>query len=107
VRGIAFFGRQDVCFSRTNLATAAINVWLSGCSRLITDTPLLLSLTDAVEKVRSMPPARNIRIVKSDLLNRYCVFDAGLESMLLEKPRKIVFQQHRPKVETVSVCILP
>jgi len=53
-------------------------------------------MTDAVEKVPGMPPARNKRIMGAEFLNRSCAFDARLESMLLGDPLKILFQQHRP-----------
>jgi hypothetical protein len=43
-------------------------------------------MTDAVEKVRSRPPARNYRINGVDILNRSCAFRAGLESILLGDP---------------------
>jgi hypothetical protein len=59
-------------------------------------------LTDAVEKVGGMPPARNNRIIGANFLNRYCVFGAHLESMLLAL--KILFQQHRP-ISEQTVCI--
>jgi hypothetical protein len=56
-------------------------------------------MTDAVEKGRGMPPARNYRISGDDILNRSCAFHAGLESILLGTPPKILFQQHRPKAD--------
>jgi hypothetical protein len=40
-------------------------------------------MTDAVEKVPGMPPARNKRIMGAEFLNLSCAFDARLESMLL------------------------
>jgi hypothetical protein len=54
-------------------------------------------VTDAVEKVGGMPPARNNRIMGADFANRTCAFGARLESMLLRDPLKILFQQHRPQ----------
>jgi hypothetical protein len=48
-------------------------------------------LTDAVEKGRGMPPARNYRISGDDILNRSCAFHAGLESILLEDPSQNPF----------------
>jgi hypothetical protein len=54
-------------------------------------------VTDAVEKVDGMPPARNNRIAGDHFLNRSCVFGGRLESMLLGEPLKILFQQHRPQ----------
>jgi len=48
-------------------------------------------LTDAVEKVDDMPPARNNRIMGADFLNRSCAFDARLESMLLGGPPRNPF----------------
>jgi hypothetical protein len=56
-------------------------------------------MTDAVEKVRSIPPVRNNRIGTNDLLNQCCAFSSSLESMLLGKPFKIFFQQHRPRAD--------
>jgi len=46
-----------------------------------------------------MPPARNYRISGDDILNRSCAFHAGLESILLGDPSKILFQQYRPKAD--------
>jgi hypothetical protein len=51
---------------------------------------------DAVEKGHGTAPARNNRFGTNDFLNRCCVIDACLESMLRGKPSKIVFQQYRP-----------
>src|ERR1700674_2935323 len=50
-------------------------------------TTRLPNRVDAVEKVRSTPPAR--------------AFGACLESILLGKACKIVFQQHRPNSEVI------
>jgi hypothetical protein len=44
---------------------------------------ILLLLADAVEKGRDEQPARNNRITTSDLTNRYCSADLGLELILL------------------------
>jgi hypothetical protein len=52
-------------------------------------------MTDVVEKVCGVPPARNNRIMMADFLNRSCAFDARFESILLADPPKILFQQHR------------
>jgi hypothetical protein len=46
---------------------------------------------DAVEKGLSMSPARNYRISGADILNRSCVFHAGLESILLRDPSQNPF----------------
>jgi hypothetical protein len=46
-----------------------------------------------------MRAARNNRIIEGGVLNRTCEFDAGVESMLLKDPLKILFQQHRPVAE--------
>jgi hypothetical protein len=49
-------------------------------------------LTDAVEKVRSMPPTRNNRINETDFLNQHCAFDADAGfSMLLGDPSQNPF----------------
>src|SRR5215510_13086523 len=50
------------------------------------------SLTDAVEKVGSVPPARNNRIAGTGFLNRSCA----------KVPFKILFQQHRPEAAVRS-----
>ena len=54
-------------------------------------------LADAVEKVRSVPSARNNRIILADFLNRSCAFDARFESILLAAAAQNPFQQHRPE----------
>jgi hypothetical protein len=59
-------------------------------------------LTDAVEKVRSMPPARNNRINKTDFLDRYCAFDTGFESMLLGNPS----QNHFSMVSVIRCGVI-
>ncbi len=43
-------------------------------------------MTDAVEKVRSIRPTRNNRIIGVDFLNRTCAFDPHFESILLRDP---------------------
>jgi hypothetical protein len=48
-------------------------------------------MTDTVEKVPGMSPARNKRIMGAEFLNRSCAFDARLESMLLGDPPKNPF----------------
>jgi hypothetical protein len=48
-------------------------------------------MTDAVEKGRGMPPARNYRISGDDILNRSCAIHAGLESILLGDPSQNPF----------------
>ena len=63
------------------------------------------NLTDAVEKVCSVPSARNNRIILADFLNRSCAFDARFESILLAAPPKILFQQHRPVAEVTACSI--
>src|SRR5208283_2914277 len=57
---------------------------------------------DAVEKVASVPLARNNRIEETDILNRSYAFDSGFESMLLGDPPKILFQQYRLKADKPS-----
>jgi len=54
---------------------------------------------DGVDKVHGIPPTRNNRIGTSNLLNQCCVFELCFESMLLGKPSKIVFQQHRSEAD--------
>jgi hypothetical protein len=39
---------------------------------------------------------RNDRILQVDPLNRYCLWQADLESIFLREPAKILFQQHLP-----------
>jgi hypothetical protein len=48
-------------------------------------------MTDAVEKGLSMSLARNYRISGADILNRFCAFRAGLESILLGDPSQNPF----------------
>jgi hypothetical protein len=43
------------------------------------------AMVDAVEKASVELSTRNDRILTSDIENRYCRFDADLESMLLAK----------------------
>jgi hypothetical protein len=56
-------------------------------------------LTDAVEKVRGLLPARANRIATTNSLNRYYVFGFCIESILLGKTREIFFRQHRPEAD--------
>jgi hypothetical protein len=52
-----------------------------------------------------MAPARNNRIMGGDSVNRSSSFDASLESILLARPLKIVFQQYRS--QPVSLALKP
>jgi len=58
--------------------------------------PLLI---DAVEKVRGLLPADNNRILTRAFLNRGCPFGTRLESILLGKACKILFQQYQPEAD--------
>jgi hypothetical protein len=62
----------------------------------VTPCPLL---TDAVDKVGDEHRTGNNRIQVPRFLNQCCVPDSNLESMLLTRPSKNVFRQHRPKAE--------
>jgi hypothetical protein len=50
---------------------------------------------DAVEKLSDEQRAGNNRIQVPRSLNQCCALDSYLESMLLIRPSKIVFRQHR------------
>jgi len=54
-------------------------------------------LTDAVDKVGDERRVGNNRIQVPSFLNRYCAPDSYLDSMLLTRPSKNVYRQHRPK----------
>jgi hypothetical protein len=53
-------------------------------------------MIDAVEKLSDDQRAGNNRIQVPRSLNQCCVPDSYLESMLLIRPSKNVFRQHRP-----------
>jgi hypothetical protein len=55
-----------------------------------------LVLTDAVDKVGDEQRAGNNRIQVPSFLNLYCAPDSYLDSMLLTRPSKNVYRQHRP-----------
>ena len=59
-------------------------------------------LTDAVDKVGDEQGAGNNRIQVPRFLNQYCASDSYLESMLLTRPSKNVFRQHRPLADAVT-----
>ena len=52
-------------------------------------------LTDAVDKVSDEQRAGNNRIQVPRSLNQCCAPDSYLETMLLTRPSKNVFRQHR------------
>jgi len=56
-------------------------------------------LTDAVDKVGDERLAGNNRIQVPSFLNLYCAPDSYLDSMLLTRPSKNVYRQHRPKAD--------
>jgi hypothetical protein len=56
-------------------------------------------MTDAVEKGRGMPPARNYRISGDDILIVLAHSTLVLNQYCLGTPPKILFQQHRPKAD--------
>src|ERR1039457_3487007 len=56
-------------------------------------------MTDAVDKVGDEQPAGNNRIQVPSFLNRYCAPDSYLDSMLLTRPSKNVYRQHRSIAE--------
>src|SRR5262245_48438392 len=58
---------------------------------------------DAVEKVGSVPPARNNRIAGTGFLYRSCAFDARLESILLASPLQNPFSTASTKCEKLAV----
>jgi hypothetical protein len=59
-------------------------------------------LTDAVDKVGDERRAGNNRIQVPSFLNRYCAPDSYLDSMLLTRPSKNVYRQHRPIADIVA-----
>jgi len=65
-----------------------------------------LVLADAVEKVRDILLTRNNRIMGVDFLNRTCAFDAHFESILLRKPPKNLFRQHRPNPAVIVIRLV-
>ena len=56
-------------------------------------------MTDAVDKVGDEQRAGNNRIQVPSFLNRYCAPDSYLDSMLLTRPSKNVYRQHRPNAD--------
>jgi hypothetical protein len=61
--------------------------------------PQLLILTDAVDKVGDEQRAGNNRIQVPRSLNQCCAPDSYLETMLLTRPSKNVYRQHRPSAD--------
>jgi hypothetical protein len=53
-------------------------------------------MTDAVDKVGDEQRAGNNRIQVPRFLNQCCAPDSYLETILLIRPSKIVYRQHRP-----------
>src|SRR5665648_996936 len=68
-------------------------------------------MTDAVDKVGDEQRAGNNRIQMPSFLNRYCAPDSYLDSMLLIRPSKNVYRQHRSKADmtptTANVGFVP
>jgi hypothetical protein len=63
---------------------------------------------DAVDKVGDEQRAGNNRIQVPSFLNRYCAPDSYLDSMLLTRPSKNVYRQHRSVADENSAqCIGP
>jgi hypothetical protein len=62
-------------------------------------------MTDAVEKLSDEQRAGNNRIQVPRSLNQCCAPDSYLESMLLTRPSKNVFRQHRPIADIKAGCI--
>ena len=60
-------------------------------------------MTDAVDKVGDDQRAGNNRIQVPSFSNQCCAPDSYLETMLLTRPSKNVYRQHRPKADTRSV----
>ena len=58
-------------------------------------THTLLVWVDAVDKVGDEQRTGNNRIQVPSFLNLYCAPDSYLESMLLTRPSKNVYRQHR------------
>jgi hypothetical protein len=56
-------------------------------------------LTDAVDKVGDEQRTGNNRIQVPRSLNECCAPDSYLETMLLTRPSKNVYRQHRPKTD--------
>jgi hypothetical protein len=59
-------------------------------------------MTDAVDKVGDEQRAGNNRIQVPSFLNRYCVPDSYLDSMLLTRPSKNVYRQRRSPTEVTA-----
>jgi hypothetical protein len=60
---------------------------------------------DAVDKVGDEQRAGNNRIQVPSILNQCCVPDSDLESMLLIRPSKNVYRQHRPRADSPSTWL--
>jgi uncharacterized membrane protein YcgQ (UPF0703/DUF1980 family) len=59
-------------------------------------------MTDAVDKVGDEQRAGNNRIQVPRFLNQCCAPDSYLESMLLTRPSKNVFRQHRSLADAAT-----
>jgi hypothetical protein len=73
------------------------NLWVPSSGRFLSSggkdkCPLWV---DAVDKVDDEQRAGNNRIQVPSFLNRYCAPDSHLDSMLLTRPSKNVYRQHR------------
>src|SRR5450759_5182134 len=91
IRGLIGSNFQSQIAYKTGRPPTAKNVRFRGQSRHPNSTASCPLMTDAVEKGRGMPPARNYRISGDDILNRSCAFHAGLESILLGDPSQNPF----------------
>jgi hypothetical protein len=66
-------------------------------------TPFACPLwVDAVDKVGDEQRAGNNRIQVPSFLNRYCAPDSYLDSMLLTRPSKNVYRQHRSVADMMA-----
>src|SRR5680860_1389673 len=65
-------------------------------------TSICRRVTDAVDKVGDEQHKGNNRIQVPSFLNLYCAPDSYLESMLLTRPSKNVFRQHRSEAEVLT-----
>jgi hypothetical protein len=61
-------------------------------------------LTDTVEKVGAVPPARNNRIIGIGFLIELANSMLVLNQCCSEAPFKILFQQHRPEADFGITC---
>jgi len=64
-------------------------------------------MTDAVDKVSDEQRAGNNRIQVPRSLNQCCAPDSYLETMLLTRPSKNVYRQHRPKADMRRNYVMP